>query len=377
MQIVIVDGPRSYFDEQLHESDSKLMSLPRIARLVDEINRTFRTQPADSSKPPEVDRSSITGKIVYARSNDYASIGEHVRLNFAEFIDDIEPLSLYLHNPPRHIREQIESAFNDVQISTYDYPKISEENIARLKADFPTTVLGQEAAMSSLLASFQTMFDLDNEKPLVLLFIGPSGVGKTETAKLISHIMGGELMRKQFSMFQNERFASYLFGGELSENSFGHDLLDRTSNVLLLDEFDKANPVFHSAFYQLFDEGEFIDRNYHVNVSRAVIICTSNYASKNDAREELGDPIYSRFDAVITFASLPTTVIQCLIEAAVKERFEKTQTENTTQLNKDRIIENLKSQANQFHNARSVKGFVNEYISLLKIKSISSSVNIK
>ncbi|WP_369342731.1 AAA family ATPase [Bifidobacterium fermentum] len=293
IQIVIVDGPRSYFDEQLPGGDSKPTSLPRIARLVDEINRTLRIQPADGSNIPEVDRSSITGKIVYARSNDYASISEHVRLNFAEFIDEIEPRSLYLHNPPRHIREQIKSAFNDVQISAYDYPKISEENITRLMADFPTTVLGQEAAMSSLLASFQTMLDLGNEKPLVLLFIGPSGVGKTETAKLISRIMGGKLMRKQFSMFQNERFASYLFGGGLSENSFGHDLLDRTSNVILLDEFDKANPIFHSAFYQLFDDGEFTDRNYSVNTSRAIIICTSNYASNNDAREKLGVPIYS------------------------------------------------------------------------------------
>ncbi|KFI84026.1 MULTISPECIES: AAA family ATPase [Bifidobacterium] len=377
IQIVIVDGPRSYFDEQLPGGDSKPTSLPRIARLVDEINRTLRIQPADGSNIPEVDRSSITGKIVYARSNDYASISEHVRLNFAEFIDEIEPRSLYLHNPPRHIREQIKSAFNDVQISAYDYPKISEENITRLMADFPTTVLGQEAAMSSLLASFQTMLDLGNEKPLVLLFIGPSGVGKTETAKLISRIMGGKLMRKQFSMFQNERFASYLFGGGLSENSFGHDLLDRTSNVILLDEFDKANPIFHSAFYQLFDDGEFTDRNYSVNTSRAIIICTSNYASNNDAREKLGVPIYSRFDAIITFGSLPTAVIKRMIETAVEERFEKNQTENATQLSKDRIIEKLKSQASQFHNARSIKRFVNEYISLLKIKSISSSVNIK
>lgn len=377
VQIMIVDGPRSYFDEQLPESDSKPTSLPRIARLVDEINRTLRIQPADGSNIPEVDRSSITDKIVYARSNDYASISEHVLLNFAEFIDEIEPRSLYLHNPPRHIREQIKSAFNHVQLSTYNYPKISEKNITRLMADFPTTVLGQEAAMSSLLASFQTMLDLHNEKPLVLLLIGPSGVGKTETAKLISHIMGGKLMRKQFSMFQNERFASYLFGGELSENSFGHDLLDRTSNVILLDEFDKANPIFHSAFYQLFDDGQFTDRNYSVNASRAIIICTSNYASNNDAREKLGVPIYSRFDAIITFGSLPTAVIKHMIEIAVEERFEKNQTENATQLNKDRIIEKLKSQASQFHNARSIKRFVNEYISLLKIESISSSVNIK
>lgn len=322
-QILIFDGPKSCFDQQLPDSDPQLISLPRIARLVDEVNRTFRIQPSDGSSMPEVDHSAVAHKIVYARSNDYASISEHVRLNFIEFVDETEPQSLYLHNPPRHIREQVISAFNNVQITAFDYPKIKEEHIMQLKTKFPATILGQEASMRGLLASFQTMLDLDNERPLVLLFIGPSGVGKTETAKLIGRIMGGTLIRKQFSMFQNERFASYLFGGELSENSFGHDLLDRTSNVILLDEFDKANPIFHSAFYQLFDDGEFTDRNYHVNVSRAIIICTSNYASNHEAREKLGDPIYSRFDAVIKFGSLSATVIKQMIEKAVEERFEK------------------------------------------------------
>ena len=90
---------------------------------------------------------------------------------------------------------------------------------------------------------------------MVLMFYGPSGVGKTETAKFISKALGEKIFRKQFSMFHSEEFSDYLFGENHSRPCFAKDLLERESNVILLDEFDKPAPVFHSVFYQLFDEG--------------------------------------------------------------------------------------------------------------------------
>ncbi len=67
----------------------------------------------------------------------------------------------------------------------------------------------------------------------------------------------------------------------------------------MLDEFDKANPVFHSAFYQLFDEGVYEDQNHKVNLDYVIIICTSNYKTESEIKEQLGTPIFNRFDAVI------------------------------------------------------------------------------
>lgn len=99
-----------------------------------------------------------------------------------------------------------------------------------------------------------------------MLFYGSSGIGKTETANLISICLTEKLFRKQFSMFQNNQFSTYLFGGAHYEKSFAKELLDRESNVILLDEFDKAHPIFHSTFYQLFDEGIFEDQNYIVQL---------------------------------------------------------------------------------------------------------------
>ena len=76
------------------------------------------------------------------------------------------------------------------------------------------------------------------------MFYGPSGVGKTETAHFLNSLLGGELLRKQFSMFHSDKFTSYLFGGSHNESSFALDLLNRESGVILIDEFDKAYPLF-------------------------------------------------------------------------------------------------------------------------------------
>lgn len=82
----------------------------------------------------------------------------------------------------------------------------------------------------------------------------------------------------------------HTFGGAHYEPSFAKELLDRESNVILLDEFDKAYSVFHSAFYQLFDEGIYEDQNYRLELFKSIIICTSNYKSEDDIKSHLGRP---------------------------------------------------------------------------------------
>ncbi|PAY14415.1 hypothetical protein CJU60_04400 [Bacillus sp. 7705b] len=54
---------------------------------------------------------------------------------------------------------------------------------------------------------------------------------------------------------------------------------------MLLDEFDKAPAVFHSAFYQMFDEGILVDKHYVADISKAIIICTSNYKSREEIKK--------------------------------------------------------------------------------------------
>ena len=137
----------------------------------------------------------------------------------------------------------------------------------------------------------------------------------------------------------------------------------RDSNVILLDEFDKAYSVFHSAFYQLFDEGIYEDQNYKVDVRHALIICTSNYKSKDEVREKLGNPIFNRFDGVIRFTDLDS---EAKIEIARKE-LDELDEEGTISEN---IRQNLLVNSTRLENAREIRRLIKDTKSLIEIRKI-------
>ena len=65
---------------------------------------------------------------------------------------------------------------------------------------------------------------------------------------------------------------------------------------MLLSLLTRLFGVFFKLIDYIYD-----DKNYHVEMKNAIIICTSNYLSEDDIRSKLGDPIYSRFDEIIKF----------------------------------------------------------------------------
>ena len=138
---------------------------------------------------------------------------------------------------------------------SFEYNTMDFDSLKRINTEYENRIIGQKKVKQQLMSALYPLVKNRLSKPLVILFYGPTGVGKTETAKFLSKLMSADLFRKQFSMFQSNDFATYLFGGKHSQNCFARELLERESNIILLDEFDKPNPVFHSAFYQLFDEG--------------------------------------------------------------------------------------------------------------------------
>lgn len=237
-------------------------------------------------------------------SDEYAGVREHVIINFNNFLGKFDSENIYLHNPPLQISEQIKRLYSNTKIKYQDYSSITLGNLKAINTTYDSKIIGQETVKFDLLQSLFPLTIENRKKPVVLLLYGKSGIGKTETAKFISEVVGEPLFRKQFSMYQNNQFANYLFGGAHYEKSFAKDLLDRESNVLLLDEFDKAHPSFHSAFYQLFDEGIYEDQNYFLRLEKSIIICTSNYNNLNEIEEHLGSAIYNRFDKIIHFNNL-------------------------------------------------------------------------
>ena len=216
-RITLYYGPLAWFLKEIETEQSE--SLLDIVYERDEANRRH-TLVVEGQQPPDPDDPECRPKYVVAESSDYASLNEHVITNFAGLVRAIDPEYLHLHNPPAHVDAQLQRAFPNTDVKRYEYPAVTLDTLVRFRDGFADHLVGQSRVEESLLAALYSLTTARRTKPAVLMFYGPSGVGKTETAQFVNGLLGGTLMRKQFSMFHNDKFASYLFGGMHSEASF-------------------------------------------------------------------------------------------------------------------------------------------------------------
>lgn len=354
IEVGIYYGPHWWFKEQLGDRDYE--NLLDIAHDQQEQQSNF----------------SVDG-LVIAESEDFATFTEHTITNFLGFVRLVNPDQILLHNPPSQVVDQMRRSFK-VDEQRYKYPVVTAEILRDFNAGFEDHLVGQEHVRDRILAALYPLTKSSHPKPVVLMFYGPSGVGKTETAQFVNGLLGGELLRKQFSMFQSEKFASYLFGGKHSEASFARDLQNRDSGVILLDEFDKAHQTFHSAFYQVFDDGTFEDKNYSAMIGPAVIICTSNYESEDEIQKTLGDALSSRFDALIGFKHLSRDGLIEVVGRIYDKRRDLLSTEERAQVDEHGLRSKLLvGLADQPDNIRRVSKIIDEAIATVLVRHLMST----
>ena len=308
-KIVIYYGPKSGFARHLPRK-TPIKTISELAIQSDRQMRehVFKIQGRRSDVTEAEDHKPPIPCLV-GFSDQYAALSESAIQGFLSFIAQYDIEALYLQNPPLQLAAQLQSLRVSTKILRYLYKSIDYDMLREIKTTYSDAIIGQENVLRRLLVSLYPLCKTDCGKPVVFLFYGPTGVGKSETALYLSRIIGQKILRKQLSMFNTSEIASYLFGGRHSQNCFAKDLMERESNIILLDEFDKANPIFHSAFYQFFDEGVYEDKNYRAEIKNAVIVCTSNYRSRQEVREALGTPLFARFESVIGFNALSRETI--------------------------------------------------------------------
>lgn len=244
--------------------------------------------------------------VCITRSSDFGSVTSHVIPSFATLFNAFDVDKLYVQNPPRRALDSLRSQYGEdyIDVIQHEYKQFSKSALPNVYALLKRSVLGQEKGKRALIASLYRQAVMSDNKPTVLLLYGPSGMGKTESARCLSKVVGGKLMRVQFSMMQTNEAYDYLFGAENSKVSFARELLGRESNVVLIDEFDKVSPTLYNMFYQLFDEGRYVDTNYDVNMHNSLFLLTSNYKSEAEIQQALGSAMFSRITACVSFTDL-------------------------------------------------------------------------
>jgi len=207
-----------------------------------------------------------------------------------------EALALVSESEPRpplgaqHIIERFSERSGLTRMMLTDDEPYDEAAVRRWFGD---QVLGQDQAIDVVVRSLSLLRTRLNNprRPMgVFLFIGPTGVGKTELARTLSTFLFGSdesLVRFNMADYTLEWHLRVLFGDpheyelDRRRGQLTMRLQDRTFAVILLDEFEKAHPLIFQSFLQLFDEGILINgASETVNLRNTLIIMTSNFGAR-------------------------------------------------------------------------------------------------
>ena len=136
----------------------------------------------------------------------------------------------------------------------------------------------------------------DEHKPMgSFLFVGPTGVGKTELARQLADKLGYKLLKYDMSEYSESFTVSRLLGSPAGYVGYenGHTMVDditaNPKSVVLLDEIEKAHPKIYDILLQITDDASLTDgRNGKADFSNAVIIMTSNAGAQDSTKRGIG-----------------------------------------------------------------------------------------
>lgn len=187
----------------------------------------------------------------------------------------------------------------------------SNDALRTLESDIKKEIFGQDEAVARVVEAVQMSKAglADDTKPMAsLLFVGPTGVGKTEVARVLSERMGMKLVRFDMSEYAEKHAVAKLIGSPAGYVGYEDGGLltaavRKTPNcVLLFDEIEKAHPDIFNIFLQMMDYAALTDNHgERADFRNAVIIMTSNAGAQYASRASIGFMgSVSRGDAMLT-----------------------------------------------------------------------------
>lgn len=281
----------------------------------------------------------------YARKEDYESaINEKMR---------IQKLQKEIDNHTEN--QKVVATVNDVaeaveRMTGIPVSQMGASDIERLKgmkARLEAHVIGQDKAVEAVSRAIRRNragFDEGNRPIGSFLFVGPTGVGKTELAKQLAYDMFGNkdaIIRLDMSEYSDRTAVSKLIGataGYVGYDDNSNTLTERVRrnpySIVLFDEIEKADPQVITLLLQVLDDGHLTDgQGNTVNFKNTVIIATSNagFGYGSDSESETDTPIMdriapyfrpeflNRFNGVIEFNHLSKQDLKEIVDLMINQ----------------------------------------------------------
>ncbi|MDA3956310.1 ATP-dependent Clp protease ATP-binding subunit ClpA [Oceanispirochaeta sp.] len=300
--------------------------------------------------------------------------------------------------PPDSLPEVTEQDIEKVVASIARIPERSvsaneTDKLRDLDKALKKNLFGQDEAVDAVTLAIRRSragFRQDHKPVASFLFVGPTGVGKTELARLLASELGVSLHRIDMSEYQEKHTVSRLIGSPpgyvgYEEGGLLTDTIRKNPHaVLLLDEIEKAHQDVFNILLQMMDYATVTDNmGRKADFRHAVIIMTSNAGARNLGRSQIGfgdrvmngeivndevkriftPEFRNRLDQIITFANLPDDVVISIVKKELAGFETQLAARNVSLEVSDSCIEFLAKEGySQEYGARNISRLIDEKI---------------
>lgn len=391
-----------------------------------ELSAIWNQEKFRSNKIQEIKKKIETFKLEAEKAERIGDYGKVAELRYGKIKEQEDKLSIIEKESEKLksqlIKEEVSSEdISEVIAKWTGIPivkliKSEREKLLHLENELHKRVIGQETAIRSIADAIRrNRAGLSDEKKPIgsFMFLGPTGVGKTELAKtLAEYLFNNEnnMIRIDMSEYQQSYNVSRLIGsppgyigyeegGQLTEQ-----VRRKPYSVILFDEFEKAHSDIFNIFLQILDDGRLTDNKGRVvNFKNTIVIMTSNFGSsiiqenfekltsknsqeiyestKNvlliEMKKVIRPELINRIDEILLFEPLSQQQINLIVEIQLKKINELLDKKNIKLLFTKKSEEYLAYQGyNSIFGARSLKRLIQkEVLNILSKKILSGSIS--
>lgn len=285
-----------------------------------------------------------------------------------------------------------------------DAKALKEEDntsLSTLVPNMSALIYGQDEAIKNVVSAVQMSKAglLDENKPISsLLFVGPTGVGKTEVAKVLSQELGVELVRFDMSEYTEKHTVAKLIGSPAGyvgyeDGGLLTDAIRKTPNcVLLLDEIEKAHSDIYNILLQVMDYARLTDnKGQKADFSNVILIMTSNAGAQFAGQANIGfsgnvskgeamlrhvkklfkPEFINRLSSIVVFNEMDKHMAKLILDKKLHQLDVKLQAKNVTMTLADDAREFLLSKGfTQQYGAREIDRTIQRYVNPILMKEI-------